>query len=224
MELKTHPFSYHILESRIDHLYRSLFRSSNEIYKVVQNEIRLKGIYNPETDSIGSSENKKEFEAFQQLLRNLNNFVYFNSLLLGSYSIFEFAFIEICEFIDENSSPKHEYDRNKRAIIKNCRRYLRDSKLVNVTSTEIDSKYTKLAKIGKLRNLIAHKNGNILKIKTKELEEQENFNLFSSMQELTILQNGQVYINDHHLLKSFNEDSYAFLKLIIKQLKENNCN
>jgi len=220
MELKPHFFAFDILESNIHHLYHSLYRSSSSIYRLVQNEIQFKGIYNPKTDSIIDSENKKEFESFQEILRNLNNFIYFNSLLLGSYSIFEVAFKEICKFVEEHSNPQKEFNQPNRLILKSCRKYLTDSTFVNFSGKEIDAKYINLLKIGDVRNLFAHENGNIMQDKTKNLEEQQNYNLVKSIKELTILQNGQIYINNEDFIEHFIQESESFINLIIKQLKE----
>lgn len=220
MELKPHYFAFEILESNIEHLYHSLYRSSSSIYRLVQNEIQFKGIYNPKTDSIINSDNNKEFESFQEILRNLNNFIYFNSLLLGSYSIFEVVFKEICEFVEEYSTPQKEFNQPNRSILKSCRKYLTDSTFVNFSRKEIDSKYIYLSKIGDVRNLIAHKNGNIMQDKTINLEQQQSYNLFKSMKELTILQNGQIYINNEDFIEHFIQESESFINLIINQLKE----
>jgi hypothetical protein len=220
MELKPHYFAFDILESNIEHLYHSLYRSSSSIYRLVQNEIQFKGIYNPKTDSIINSENKKEFESFQEILRNLNNFIYFNSLLLGSYSIFEVVFKEICKFVEEYSTPQKEFNQPNRAILKSCRKYLTDSTFVNFSGKEIDAKYINLLKIGDVRNLFAHENGNIMQDKTRNLEEQQNYNLVKSIKELTILQNGQIYINNEDFIENFIQESESFINIIIKQLKE----
>ena len=219
MELKPHFYSFDELEYNVRHLYGSLRRSSENIYNLVDNEINEKGIYKPKIGSIVFTEKQKEFESFQEILRNLNNFIYFNSLLLGSYSIFEVTIKDICIFVDEFSNPKFEFEEPKRSIIKNCRKFLKDSKLVDFSNNLIDAKYTNILKIGKVRNLIAHKNGNIIQDKTKLIEQQTNYKLFKSMKYLTILQNGQVYINDEELLKDFIKDSEIFISLIIKDLK-----
>lgn len=217
-------FSFQILESRIHHLYSSLNRSSSEIYKIVQKENNEKGLFDPKTIKLLNSENKEDFESFQDILRNLNNFIYFNSLLLGSYAIFEVVLIELCEFIEVHSSPRHDFERPEREILKECRKYLNDSGLLNLSNEEIDSKYCFFTKIGRVRNLIAHKNGNLNQDKSKLIINQKNYKLFKDIKELTILQNGQVYINNDELLKRFINDGYAFFNLIIKQLKGNNYN
>jgi hypothetical protein len=56
--------------------------------------------------------------------------------------------------------------------------------------------------------------------KTRNLEEQQNYNLVESIKELTILQNGQIYINNEDFIEHFIQESESFINLIIKQLKE----
>jgi hypothetical protein len=220
MEFEPPYFAFEKLESDVEFLYQNLNRSSSRIYGLVQNEIQFSGIYNPKTDCINISSAKKEFESFQEILRNLSTFVYFNSLLLVSYSFFEVTFKEICLFVEEYSKPRKIFDQPKRSILKECRRYLDESTLVNFSSHDIETKYAYLSQIGEIRNLLAHHNGNILQDKTKKLEDQKNFVLYNSMKNkgLSILQNGQAYINDEVFIKRFIHESESFINLIIKQL------
>lgn len=221
MEIKPHYFAFEILESMIDQLYYDLHRSSLGIFTLVRNELQLKGIYNTQTSNTILSNNIKEFEVFQEILRNQNNVIYFNSLLLGSYSIFEVAFKEICEFVSEYSCSQKKFIAPNRDILKNCRKYLAESENLNFSNNEMDSKYNYLMKISKVRNLIAHENANLIKDKSRSLEQQEKYKEFKAMKELTILQNGQTYINTEAFIHNFIEESQSFIGLIINQLKKN---
>ena len=220
MELNTHHFSYNILQQPIESFYHRLRVSASKIFKLVDEEIKNKNIYNPKNGHIIELENKEEFELFQETLRNLNNIVYFNSLLLGSYSIFETSFKHICEFVEKHSNTNLKPFSPGRKILHYCRQYLSDSKLVDFTRKEIDSKYTYLTEVNELRNLIAHYNGNLIKEKGKSLEHQPDYKQFHK-KHLTIMNNGQVYINDDVYIKQFIKISEDFIKLIINELKKN---
>ena len=220
MELNTHNSSYNILEQHIESFYHRLRVSASKIFILVEDEISFKNIYSPKKGFIVQSDNKIEFELFQETLRNLNNIVYFNSLLLGSYSIFETSFKRLCEFVEEHSNPRLKPFNTDRKILQSCRQYLSDSKLVDFTRKEFDSKYTYLIEANDLRNLIAHYNGNLIKEKRKSIEHQPEYKQFHKKY-LTIMNDGQVYINDDVYIKNFIKISGDFIQLIIKELKKN---
>lgn len=76
-----------------------------------------------------------------------------------------------------------------------------------------------ITKVNKLRNLIAHHNGNLIKDKKKPISQQPNFKLYNSDKRLVIYSNGQVYIDDSDYIKEFIKISEELLKLIIAKLK-----
>lgn len=220
MELKTPYFAFTILESEIENTYHGLRLTTFKILNLVQNEINIKGIYNPEIHTIIKSEDNEKFESFQEILRNLNNVVYYNSLLLSSFSIFEMALKQLCLFVEEYSSPRLAFTHPNREILKRCRGYLADSGLVNLSITNIDSKYVSICELNKLRNLIAHYNGNLIQERKKDLVLQKDYKVFKSHKYLTIMNNGQVYINNANYIKDFIDDCQEFIRLIILELKK----
>jgi len=219
MELSTHFLSFQIFDQNLHTLYHRLRVSAFKIFDLVQSEINLINIYNPKNGNILEAENKYEFESFQETLRNLNNIVYYNSLLLGSYSIFETSFKNLCKFVEEYSNPKIEPFKIQNDTLSDCRKYLFDSGLVDFKSKEIKAKYDEITKVKKLRNLIAHNNSNLIRDKFNKIEKQPNYKLFKRQPCLTVMNNGQVYINDDEYIKIFIEESEKFIKLIIGELK-----
>jgi len=220
MKLNTHHFSFNILEQTIESMYHRLRVSASAIFKLVDEEINFKNIYSPKNGYIVETYNKKEFEIFQETLRNLNNIVYFNSLLLGSYSIFETSFKHVCAFVEKHSNSNLDPFNPDRKILQYCRQYLSDSKLVDFTRKEFDSRYTYLTEVNDLRNLIAHYNGNLIKEKGKSIQHQPDYKKLHKKY-LTIMNNGQVFINDDEYIKKFIKTSEGFIKLIIKEFKNN---
>jgi hypothetical protein len=72
-----------------------------------------------------------------------------------------------------------------------------------LTIKNIDSKYNRIYDVNKLRNLIAHYNGNLIKDKNKSFELQEDYEYFRNQEFLTIISNGQIYINDFEFIDYF---------------------
>ena len=222
MKITAKTFHFEKLEYDIEFIYTRLYLSSQSIVKLVHEELNQKGIYNSQGDILlHGGDDHTEFESFQEIMRNLNNIVYYNSLLLGAYSIFEICLIEICEFIESHSMPKKEYIRPNTKILNKNRRFINDTKLVDLTTKEFDSLYIHLSNVNKLRNLIAHYNGNLITLKDKPLEQQVDYEYYKNEKHLTIMNTGQIYINDPEYINKFIRDSEKFIKSIVEQIK--NC-
>ncbi len=189
---------------------------------MIENENDFKGFYNPKKDKIIDCDNIGEFTRFQSTIKGLNNYIYYNSLILSSYSVFEHSLKLICYFIDKHFLLPEKYIDKQINILGNCIEYIKKTRLVDFNDKEMDRIYMQIKKVNKLRNLIAHYNGNLIKDKSKPLEKQSNYNLFISDKRLIIIENGQIYIDDEKYISSFVEDSERFLNLIIMQIK-NNC-
>lgn len=92
----TNDFLLENTHQNIEILYDRLKLSTYNILKMVETETDFKGIFNPKKDVLFDNEFNSEFLDFQSLLKNLNNIVYYNSLILISYSVFEYSFKHIC--------------------------------------------------------------------------------------------------------------------------------
>lgn len=219
---KPSDFILQTLGPDIDLLYLRLQHSMCQIIDLVDRENKTKGHFNPKEDKIIECDNRSEFEKHQSLLRGLNDYIYYNSLILSGYSIFEFALKSICFFVSENYKNSDNFDNvdTRHDIISNCVKYIKRTKLVNFNEKKIDKCYTQIKKVNKFRNLIAHYNGNLIKDKNKPLKQQTSFNLFNSDKRLVIFSNGQVFIDDSDYIKDFVKISEYFLKLIIEKLKK----
>lgn len=214
---------FQIIESNISTLYSRLRVSLNSILKMVEKENDFQEFYNSKKDEIIETQNLEEFIKFQSLMKGLYNIIYYNSLILSSYSIFEHSLKQICIFINTHYVSE-EFTDTHRNILKNCTKYIKNSELINANNKELNILYQNICKVNKLRNLIAHNNGNIYKDISKSIEKQDDYNTFKLDNRLTILDNGQVYINDDEYIRSFIRESERFLNLIIKQLKSTTPN
>jgi hypothetical protein len=209
-----------ILGPNIDTLYMRLQLSMLRIIALVEDENRIKGYYNPKRDTILECENVSAFKEFQSLIKGLNNYVYFNSLILSGYSIFEHSLKSICLFISEHFGNYKTFDDEPRDVLGNCIKYLKGTDLINFKDNEIDKYYIQIKNVNKLRNLIAHFNGNLYRDKTKPLKDQKHYNLFCSDKRLIIVQNGQIYIDDSDYIISFIQNSEKFLQRIVEEIKK----
>lgn len=90
------------LGPNIDFLYLRLNITMNNVIDLVDKENRAKQFFNPKEDNVIECDDIAEFKKHQSLLRGLNNYVYYNSLILSGYSIFEFALKSICDFVSKN--------------------------------------------------------------------------------------------------------------------------
>jgi hypothetical protein len=69
MKLITHFHSFDSLESELDIIYHRLKLSTLNIFRLVNDDMKIKGFYNPSNgDKIIDSENSSEFESFQEFL------------------------------------------------------------------------------------------------------------------------------------------------------------
>lgn len=211
---------FDILDSEIDDIYLRLHVSSKNILRFVENLNNSKGFFNPKRDSIVETENIDEFKRFQSIVKNLDNYIYYNSLLLVCCSILEHSLKEICFFIENHSDPQKIFNNPNTDILNKCLSFIDDSKLVNFKSRQTEKTVLQIKQVQKLRNLIAHYNGNLMQEKCKVLTKQKYFHLFDSDKRLLILDNGQVYINDSEYITSFIICSESLLRGILNDIKK----
>jgi hypothetical protein len=212
---------FQIIQSNIDLLYMRLGLSLNNILKMVEQENDFKGFYNPKKQKIVNCDDVREFTKFQSTIKGLNNYIYYNSLILTSYSVFEHSLKLICNFIDNHYTLTERFDDKHNDILGNCIKFLKGTLLVNLNDEEIDKIFMHIKNVNKLRNLIAHNNGNLIKDKSKPIESQSYYNFLKLDKLLIIIGNGQVYVDNDEYIRSFVEESEKFLNLIIKQLNDN---
>lgn len=213
-------FQLQTLGPSVELLYMRLQISMHKVISLVESENQLNGFYNPKTDIILETDDNKEFERFQSLVKGLNNHVYLNGLILSSYSIFEHSLKSICYYVSEYFEGADEFKDSSRDILRNCIKYLKRTGLINFDNKKIDKYYVQITNVNKLRNLIAHFNGNIIKDRNKPIKEQENYLLFKSDKRLIILPNGQIYIDDSEYIITFIKNSEEYLNRIIAELKK----
>ncbi|MBR9777642.1 MAG: hypothetical protein GYB55_22505, partial [Cytophagales bacterium] len=141
---KPSEFLLQILGPDIEFLYMRLQLSMYKVIELVEEDNKMKGFYNPKKDKIIETDNIIEFKEFQSLIKGLNNYVYYNSLILSGYSIFEYSLKLICLFISEHFENYKKFDDEPRDILGNCIKYLKGTDLINFKNKEIDKYYMQL--------------------------------------------------------------------------------
>jgi len=209
--------SWQVLRNSVDSHYMDLKISMRKILNVVQEQYKYRNIDIPKTDEIVECDNIDEFEEYQSILRNLESYIYFNSLILISVSSFEYSLKTICYFISKKLEPNEKYKEPYKDVIGTSINYL---KKTDCWIEDSESFSSKLKTIVTLRNQIAHHNGKLsIRNRTQELEDMDKFKLLNKEKFITIYSNGQLYINDPEYIISFNSDSHKFLLNIIEKLK-----
>lgn len=212
-------FLFKSTESQIQILYNRLKLSTSRIINLVDYELDFKGVFNTEKHSILDNSDYDEFIKFQSLLKNLNNIIYFNSLILISFSTFEFAFKIICKNVQDYICQLNEFKDPKSDVLNQCKTYLsKTTNLVDFTKDDLENIYLRIKNVNKLRNLITHHNGNLIRGNIKIAKEHKDYNLYSSDHRLMILGSGQVFIDDKEYIITFQRDTEFFLQIILSQI------
>jgi hypothetical protein len=185
----------------------------DNVLKVVSKENDFKCHYNPKQQIIVEVANNDDFIKFQSWLRNLNNYVYYNSLILSSYSLFEYSLILICYYIDKYIDPTKKFKEPRKDIFKSCVQYIISTIPIHFEDEELQVCYQEIDNVRKLRNLIAHHNGSL------DNKKQEEFSFVTKDKRLVIIDNKQVYIDDSAFIREFTSISKKFLDLILVATK-----
>lgn len=158
-------------------------------------------------------------EELSQLLTNLQNRVFYNSLLITAYSFLEYALTEYCRmlenYIEADVGPYHSYEKGKG--IDKSKAYLKEAFEINISDQK---EWSQLKTYGKVRNLIIHNDGNIITDSEKALNEQNDFKELNKIPELDITETGYIHIQDVEYIKSLLEKSTTFLNSVIETTNE----
>lgn len=208
------------LRSKIDFQYTRIRHFSNDVLSIVIKKSELQGHYNPKTHILVECEDDNQFLEFQAFLRGLTSFFYYNSLILSIYSLFEFSFKQVCLFLHTSYYPEVTFDENnKNDIIGNCNKYIRKTVLTGKSDRQINIFWEEITQVQKLRNLLTHQNGNLVKQKN-DVSAHPNYKQFAKDKRLFIAANGQVYIDDDEYIRSFLKNTQLYLNKVIELEKQ----
>jgi len=223
MELCTLITDFEILKDQIEGIYSDLHYTTSKILGLMKEEWINIPIIDPNDETFVIIENDKS-PSFHEIIKDHNNKVFYSSILLAGYSIFEYSLKMVCGFIEDHTNPKFEFRNSgyssNNEILKNCKKYIHDSKLLDLTQKKARVNDTFISLVNKYRNLIAHANGNLITDRSKKLELQKYYELFKKAKYLTILDNGQVFINSDEFIRRFNYGSEEYIKLIVAELEK----
>lgn len=207
------------LQTSIDSQYSKLKLSMYSILEIVSKQYEFKGIYNPKDNSTEVVD--KEFDEFQLMLRNYDSYIYYNSLILIGFSSLESSLKQICDFIEKRleNSEVFEIARNKNIFNQYVIYFLNHVSIIE--KRDFNKIKGEIERVNKLRNLIVHNNSNLIRKKNILLEKQDNFKILSECKYLTLMDTGQVFINNPEYIKSFILNSKKLLDIMIRSLLPN---
>lgn len=153
-------------------------------------------------------------EGLVELGENLQNEVFYNSLLVISFSFAEFALAELCRmlqpYIQKEIKPYYQY-RAEYGIDKS-KNYIQEAFELNIA----ESKYwSNLQAIKKHRHLIIHNAGNVQVDYDRKIEEQPDYKMYASNDKLKVTETGFIFIREADYI-------YEILKILLEFIKEVN--
>ena len=157
-------------------------------------------------------------EGIIELAHNLQNEVFYNSLLVISFSFVEFALAELCRmlqpYIEKEIKPYYQF-RNEYGIDKS-KNYIQEAFDINIA----ESKYwSKLQAVKKHRHLIIHNAGNVMVDYDSKLENQPDYKLYKANSKLDVTETGFIFIGDINYVHETLKDSIEFIKEVNDKIK-----
>ncbi len=202
----------------ISHLSGEIQKMTACIETLEEKEQKTMGAIVENAEKIGSVEIPAELSrALTELQENIRNKFILNSLLVSAYSFFEYSFNLLCRYVDNTWTPEISFDHTNNLGIDKCKKYLIDNIDIDFGTAP---GLSELNTVHKLRNRIVHNNSNIIIDKEKPIEQQKNYLLFNSNDELHVTRTGIVFITNMYLIKDFIDKSVEFLEFVKSKISE----
>lgn len=151
------------------------------------------------------------------LSENLKNEVFYNSLLLTAYTFLEFSLLEYCRLIEGYIKKDIKLSKIKQTGLLKSKVFIHNAFDLDISSL---GNWDQIDAYRKHRNLIAHDNANICHKPNKKLEEQKDFELYNSNENLDVTETGHVFIKDISYINNLFDIATQFLNEIIEATKE----
>jgi hypothetical protein len=169
-------------------------------------------------EDFGSAElNSDLVSSLVSLSDNLKSEVYYNSLLISAFSFLEFSVLEYCRLIEGYIKEDIELNNFKQIGLTKANKFL--IKAVDLDISTLPN-WESIDEYRKHRNLIVHNNSNIIHKPNKPLNEQKDFEIFSSNGSLEITSTGHIFILNIDYINSLLDIAVDFLNEIIEKTKE----
>lgn len=157
-------------------------------------------------------------KSLSQLMTNLQNGIFYNSLLITTYSFLEYSLTEYCRMMEnyilKDIGSYYSYNGNG---IDKTRDYLREAFEIDIAENK---EWSALQSYKKVRNLISHNDGNIIKDNSKTREEQPDFKEINKIAEIEITSTGYIHIQDIEYVKSLLNISIDFIQKMVDTTNE----
>jgi len=205
--------------SQIHFVYSKVSGSIKRFSECLQNKEKQEtGEIEIEEDFGTVKINEELAKSLLSLEENLKSEAFFNSLLISAYSFLEFGVIEYCRLVEgylENEIKLSDY--NRPTGLNEAKKFLLHAFELNIFSLK---KWNEINEYRKHRNLIVHNNSNIIKEPEKNIENQPEFKIFDSNDDLEITSAGYVFIKNIDYINNLTDFAVEFHYEIIEKTKE----
>jgi hypothetical protein len=208
-----------VYKSTIGHSSASVVSAIDRFEKSVENIKREISESNPNGEIISEVELEDDLgTAFATLMDDLQNEVFYNSLLVIAISFFEFSLIELCRVSEPYLvAGKERFSDYSGMGIQKSKKFLRGSWGIEIPKIK---NWENILKYAEVRNCIVHNSSNVFEDYSRGIEEQECYKLFGSINTLTITETGYIFIKDIECIRGVHSMTTNFIAETTSLFKE----
>ena len=160
---------------------------------------------------------QKLLESLTNLLTDLKNQSFHNSLVITVFSFLEYSIVEFCRLIDFHLEPNKRFKDVPLIGLDKCKDFLYSNFEFSVSKF---SDWNKIKEFQKIRNLIAHNNANLFKDPGINLAEQPDFKEINNNKNIRITESGSFFIKEISYIKDFADVSINFINFTIENVRK----
>ena len=209
-------WDYEIFIDRISRIYINICQDMEDFSEFLENKNSTGTEIQVEEDYGESHFDKELIESLTRLSENLENQVFYNTLVISIYSYFEFSLVEFCRLIDIYTDSEPNFEDIKGMGLKQARKYL--AQIFDLRLEKFEN-YQRITDMRKFRNLVVHNNANLFKDLNKPLTAQPDYLFFQHHDKFDVTSSGYIFINDLKQIKKFLDISNKFIGEILNRTK-----
>jgi len=157
-----------------------------------------------------TEEEREEYSKIHQIFPNFFRL----STFIALYSHFENKLTHLCDAFQERKGFNlKSSDLSGENLIERCKRYLK--LVVGLRFDELNSDWMKITDYQKLRNCFAHNGSNIIRDKTKNIDEQTLYEIIKRYPLLEVTPFGIIFISTDDFLLEFIQLQKTYLGKLI---------
>lgn len=157
------------------------------------------------------------FKSLTELMTDLKNQSFHNSLIITVYSFLEYSLVEFCRLIDLYIEPEKRFKDIPQNGLDKCKDYLTSTFNFNISCFK---KWNTIKEFQRIRNLMAHNNGNLYREYGKNLKEQPDYGLISGNKNLRISDSGTIFIKELSYITSLADTSVQLINFTLENIRK----